>query len=244
MSVLFTIIISTFNAEESILNTLKSIKQLNYTNFELIIIDGKSSDRTIEKAKSFSFDNYKVVSEIDNGIYDAWNKGILLSKGDWIIFLGSGDIIKSFALDEYAKIISENKNIDYIIAKAILFNKHSDLKVIGRNWNWSDFSIRMRICHVGSAHSKNMFIEKGMFDEKYKIAGDYDFLLRFGKYLKVAYCDKVLFKMLDGGISNSGTKVFIENFQAQRSNGIHFLKALTNYFFCVGVYFSNKVLNR
>ena len=244
MKTLFSIIISTLNAEESIDSTLESLKKLNNKNFELIIIDCKSSDKTIEKVKSFSFDKLKIVSEIDNGIYDAWNKGILLSKGDWIIFLGSGDIIKSFALDEYAKIISENKNIDYIIAKAILFNKHSDLKVIGRNWNWSDFSISMRICHVGSAHSKNMFIEKGMFDEKYKIAGDYDFLLRFGKHLKVAYCDRVLFKMLDGGISNSGTKVFLENFQAQRSNGIHFLKALTNYFFCVGVYFSNKVLNR
>ena len=241
MKTLFSIIISTLNAEESIDSTLKSLKKLNNKNFELIIIDCKSSDRTIEKAQRFSFSNIRIVSEIDNGIYDAWNKGILLSKGDWIIFLGSGDLIKPYALDEYSKVISESKNIEYIIAKAILFNEHSELKVIGRNWYWNDFSIRMRICHVGSAHSKMMFIEKGMFDEKFKITGDYEFLLRFGKNLKVAYCDKVLFKVLAGGISNISMKVFSENVKAQLSNNVNIFKVVLGYFLGVSAFIYNRI---
>ena len=93
----FTVITASFNSEKTIDKTIESLLNQNYTNFEYIIIDGNSKDSTLEIIKSFEQKfkekniTYKFISEPDKGIYDAWNKGIKLSDGEWISFLGSDD---------------------------------------------------------------------------------------------------------------------------------------------------------
>ena len=91
---LVSIITSTYNCESTLKDTVNSILNQTYTNLEYIIIDGNSSDSTVDLIKSFEKDfkikeiKYSWVSESDRGIYDAWNKGIKMATGDWIVFIG------------------------------------------------------------------------------------------------------------------------------------------------------------
>ena len=94
MSIKVTIITVVKNDEKFILRTLNSIEKQNYNNIEHIIIDGKSTDHTLSKIKSFKKKNQIIISEPDLGIYDAMNKGIKLASGDIIAFCNSGDLIK------------------------------------------------------------------------------------------------------------------------------------------------------
>ena len=89
----FSIIIPTFNSEKTLDIALSSIVVQSYQNFEVLIIDGLSTDSTIDIAKKHQkvFPNIKIKSEKDNGIYDAMNKGIALAKGEWLYFMGSDD---------------------------------------------------------------------------------------------------------------------------------------------------------
>ncbi|HCL7215454.1 TPA: glycosyltransferase, partial [Escherichia coli] len=89
---LVSIIIATFNSELDIANCLQSVINQSYKYIEIIIMDGGSSDKTLDIAKSFKDERIIIVSENDRGIYDAWNKAVDLSNGDWITFIGSDDI--------------------------------------------------------------------------------------------------------------------------------------------------------
>ena len=101
----FTIITATFNSEKTIDRTINSLLNQTILNFEYIVVDGKSSDNTVKILKSyeekFKIRNigYKWISEKDSGIYEAWNKGLMFAKGDWISFLGSDDYYVENALE-------------------------------------------------------------------------------------------------------------------------------------------------
>lgn len=89
---LVSIIIATYNSELDIAKCLQSVTNQSYKNIEIIIMDGGSSDKTLDIAKSFKDDRIKIVSEKDRGIYDARNKAVDLSIGDWVAFIGSDDV--------------------------------------------------------------------------------------------------------------------------------------------------------
>src|ERR1700722_16529958 len=91
MSNLLSIIIPTYNSQNTILTALQSIVKQSFDDFEIIIVDGLSNDDTVTIVKNFQDDRIKIISELDNGIYDAMNKGIDRAKGDWLYFLGSDD---------------------------------------------------------------------------------------------------------------------------------------------------------
>ncbi|MBP9970812.1 MAG: glycosyltransferase, partial [Paludibacteraceae bacterium] len=96
-----SIIIATYNASKTLNRCLDSIVSQKNSEVELIIIDGGSTDETLSVINSYSSDIDYVLSEKDNGLYDAWNKGIKAAKGDWIMFLGADDQLLSNALEKY-----------------------------------------------------------------------------------------------------------------------------------------------
>lgn len=208
MNPLLSIITATFNSDKTLDETIKSVLNQDYTNFEYIIIDGKSEDNTISIIKKYETQfkekniTYTWVSEPDTGIYSAWNKGLKLATGGWIAFLGSDDIYLENALEAYAFNIVQNNNVDFIHSKVKLVNKGKVKHVFSDLWKWNEFKREMKIAHVGSFHNKNYFDTYGVYNEDYKITGDYELLLRAKSNLKTIFINQFTAEMKDGGISN------------------------------------------
>lgn len=243
----FTIITVCFNSEKTINETIQSVLNQGYKNFEYILIDGKSTDKTVEIIKSFENQfkekeiSYKWISKKDTGIYNAFNKGIKESNGDWVSFLGSDDVYLKNSIEIYNKEISNLKDeVDFVYSNITINNK----TVVSKNWKWKQFRRKMMIAHTGGFHNKNYFERFGFFNESYKIAGDYELLLRAKQQLKPHKIDEVTVIMSDGGISNSQVKnVYLETTRAKIETGkVGFLLSKFDYFIWIQKYRIKKII--
>jgi len=215
-----SIVIATLDAEDTLPACLDSIRSQTYVSREVIIIDGGSTDgsqNVIERNEDLVA---SWVSEPDHGIYDAWNKGVERSSGEWICFLGADD---SFAapdvLGKLVVLASDRVEVDLVHGKSRVYDAQGKLKrVHGADWEWRTFKRAMGvIAHPGALHHRLVFDRLGKFDTRFRIAGDYEFLLRAGPRLRTAFLDKVVVDMGGGGISNSKAFLAIaEAYRAQR----------------------------
>ena len=217
---LVSIITATFNAGEQLRSTIKSIRDQTYNNIEWIIVDGASSDNTVD----LILQNENVidywVSEPDGGIYDAWNKGMLIARGEWIAFLGAGDVYKPNAISAYITAIESSTLIpEFASSKIRLVNSSGKvLRIWGAQFDWSIYKKYMNIAHVGALHHKSLFEKQGLFDTAYSSAADYEFLMRCGQSLKTLYLNDVTVDMLAGGVSN-GRRGMFETYDIQKKYG-------------------------
>lgn len=201
----FSIIIAVFNGEKTIERAINSVLSQSYSNFELIIIDGDSRDNSKEIIKKYNKYIEYWISERDDGVYDAWNKGIGKSRGEWISFLGADDEFRPDALFNYFQYIKtySNESLDYISSKVALVADGKITKLLGKKWSWREFRRSMQVAHVGSIHHSSLYSRYGLYDKSFKIVGDYEFLLRPGEWLKAGYIDEITANMGVGGISDS-----------------------------------------
>lgn len=179
-----SIITVVYNGVEYIENTILSVINQTYDNFEYIIIDGNSNDGTLEIIKRYENKITKIISEPDNGIYDAMNKGIGLSTGDWIHFRNCGDY---FASTTVLSDIFDNTNnyssIDIIHGKSICWDKFCyfiDEPPIIKNPQTKGMPVFHPSTFIKSKLHKNL-----LFDLKYKLAADHDFFVKCRKDNKV-----------------------------------------------------------
>ena len=212
-----SIITATYNAAQYLQHLIDSIKLSKTHEVEFIIIDGNSIDNTLDIIKNNNaFIDYWQ-SEPDKGIYDAWNKGVLKAKGDWVMFLGADDELLPNALQQYLDILKsvpDIKNYDIISSKVQMIDNTGKLiRIRGWAFEWPLFLKEMTIAHPGALHSKKYFNQYGLFDINYRIVGDYELLLRAGSQLKAFFIDKITVKMREGGMSDS-TKAIWEHYQA------------------------------
>lgn len=204
-----SIVIATYNAGKTLRNCLDSIIPQLTEECELIIIDGGSKDDTCDIIKSYSEKISYTISEPDKGIYDAWNKGVKASHGEWIAFIGADDELIPNAINSYLNLISQTKDIDeydYICAH----NEYVDmngklLKVLGGEPKWSSMRKRMEAAHVASLHSKkNLFETVGYYDyEHFLICADYELLMRKKDALRYIILPNHIARMKIGGMSFS-----------------------------------------
>nr|WP_319400079.1 glycosyltransferase family 2 protein [uncultured Carboxylicivirga sp.] len=219
MSYNISIICATYNASATFDYFISSVRKQLDKNFELIIIDGDSKDDTLEKIKKNSdvIDCY--ISEPDSGIYDAWNKGVKLATGKWIMFLGADDFLFSDSIHFFNELLAKVNlsGYDYISAtNEYIDESGSILKILGEDAKWSKMRRYMAAAHVGSLHNKhNLFQKVGNYDTQFKICGDYELLLRKGKSLKSYFLDKRIAQMKVGGMSFS-LKAIIEAYQIRK----------------------------
>ena len=178
-----TVVISTLNGCSTLEMCLKSILDQTYINLELIIIDGGSSDGTLDILKKYIHRIDYFVSESDAGIYNAWNKGLAKATGDWICFIGSDDYI--WSIDVFEKISVEleglSSNIRVAYGQVMLLDVDGkSLYPIGESWGKAKkrFNQIMSFPHPGAMHRRSLFELNGNFDESFRIAGDYELLLR------------------------------------------------------------------
>lgn len=205
----FSIITASYNSEKTISETIASVLNLDFIDFEYIIIDGNSADNTVEIIKSFvaKFKDkgitFKYITEKDQGIYDAWNKGIALSSGNWISFLGSDDSYLPNALQLYFNEININNSINYISSQVNLTNEKGEiLAVFGKKYNWKNVISDINIAQVGSFHKRELFEKVGLFSTAYKIVGDLDFYIRCKDVIQPGYFKNTTANMQNGGVSN------------------------------------------
>jgi glycosyltransferase involved in cell wall biosynthesis len=178
-----TIIVAVYNGSLTLSRCIKSINVQSYPNKELIVMDGGSSDGSVKIIENNSEQIAYWESKKDRGIYHAWNKAIFHAKGEWICFLGSDDFFwKNDVLDKMIPTlrIAEKKGIRLVYGRIALINKLDEIQnILGMPWEKtkSIFSHQMPP-HPGLLHHANIFRDHGLFDESYRIAGDYELLLR------------------------------------------------------------------
>lgn len=161
-----------------------------------------------------------LISEPDAGIYDAWNKGINLSQGEWVMFLGADDQLFPYAINSYLELLGNEPNInevDYICSlNEFLDAEGNVLKVVGELPNWKRLRKMMVAAHVASLHNRvSLFDVIGLYDTRYRICADYELLLRKGKYLKSYFHPVKIAKMDAGGMSFSFRAIY-ELFRIRR----------------------------
>ena len=227
-----SIITATYNSSKSLKSCIDSVVMQDYGSIEYIIIDGQSTDSSIDIVNDFqtSYPYIKVVSENDDGIYDALNKGLAIATGDVIGFLHSDDLFPSSTIiSELASKIN-NDNLDGIYGDLQYVNKENTNKII-RLWKSCEFKLELLKKGWMPAHptlflKKHVYYKHGEFNTSYKISADYDFMLRIlkDKTLKFGYLPRVITKMRVGGASNRSFKNIIrktkEDYNAVCSNNV------------------------
>lgn len=226
----FSIVTISYNSENSISETFHSVKSQTYNQYEYLLIDGGSIDETLAIAKKQDH-IYKVVSEPDKGIYDAINKGIKNSTGEVIGFLNSDD---TFYDKNSLQHIYEafDKDTDCVFGDLIYTDKNENIK---RVWKGSEFKKGVFKKGWMPAHPtfycrRSIYEKLGFYDDSYKIAGDFELMLRFLEKhnIRSKYIPQTLVNMKVGGASNNGFKskldILKEEFRAFDQNNIQINK--------------------
>lgn len=200
----FSIITICYNNKAGLEKTIESVINQTYNNFEFIVIDGGSNDGTIEVLNNYSSNFAYWVSENDNGISDAFNKGVKKSKGEWILFLNSGDILfNANVLELFAKFIpNDSVETQIYYGKIVIENTKKNKYEFGSEFNLKKFHRRMNLPHQAIFFNKIYFVNYGYFDEKFKLAMDYELLLRPNKY-EYQFINAVVSEMEQGGVSQT-----------------------------------------
>lgn len=223
---LISLVTITYNSFKTVEETLTSVNSQNNSFLEHIVIDGKSSDNTLEICNDFGHIS-KIISEPDKGIYDAINKGIKNCTGEIIGFLNSDD---TFYDENSLKIISEafDKDTDCVFGDLIYTDKNENIKRIwkGSEFKKGEFNKGWMPAHPTFYCRRSVYEKLGLYDDSFKIAGDFELMLRFLEKhnIRSKYIPRRLVNMKVGGVSNNGIKskikILQEEFRAFQINKI------------------------
>lgn len=244
-----SIITVCFNSAETIAHTLRSVREQTFENIEHIVIDGGSSDRTLDIIAREGGHVARVISEKDAGIYDAMNKGVRQSSGDVIAFLNADDFYKHANVVAHVAAVMKAEDLDALYGNVEFFNR-DDSEVIVRRYNSARFTPNKigwgwMPAHPALFLKRSVFDKYGMFRTDYRIAGDFEFIARIFKTnaLKHRHLPESLVCMQTGGISTSGWRATLrlnqEMMRACRANAIstNWIKILLRYPFKLMEYF-------
>lgn len=203
---LYSIITVCRNAEDCIIPSIMSLQSQTFPDYEYIVIDGGSTDNTIDLIKNHCNNKIDVLlSEPDTGIYDAMNKGIEAASGDYIFFLNAGDqFFDKYVLDNVSKFITESE-ADFIYGNAEIIDQVGTCLSLRSHENINGINqlFYQTITHQAIFAKKSTFEMVGQFNLNYKIRADYDWLIKCfkEKKLKKYYVNLIISKFLIGGVS-------------------------------------------
>jgi glycosyltransferase involved in cell wall biosynthesis len=229
MSLRVSIITTTFNSSSTIAETMRSVGQQDYPLIEHIIVDGASADDTLRIVKQFTH-SISIISEKDDGIYDAMNKGILAASGDIIGILNSDDIYADSNV--ISKIVQafQDPSVQCCYADMVYVDAR-DASKITRTWKSGKYNIRSFYWGWMPPHPtfflrKSVYDQLGLYNKNMRSAADYEMMLRVMVHhkMKAFYIPQIIVKMRTGGISNASLKNRIranrEDREAWRINGL------------------------
>lgn len=224
-----SIITAVYNQGCHIRDAVESVLAQDYPDIEYIVVDGVSTDGTLDILKEYEGRIDKLVSEKDNGLYDALNKGIRMATGDYVGFLHSDDLF--YDKHVISRVVAEIKRRDCDIFYADgIFTPSTNPYVVLRDWvsgSYSRTKVKMGWLplHPTTYIRRSTYLAKGLYDPTYQIAGDTELLMRYllDKNLKVTYMHNYVVRMRLGGMSTtvwSTRDKWIEDLRAYRSNGL------------------------
>lgn len=219
---LVSIITICYNSENYIGNTIESVLDQTYDNIEYIIIDGNSTDNTLGIIKEYEpkfKGRMRWISEPDDGLYDALNKGIKKSNGKIVALINSDDFYsEKYAVEKMIDKFKENNKLEAVYCDVAYVDRNNPDK-LKRIWKtdfrdyFSKFKYGWAPCHPSLFIKKEVYKKYGYFNLNYRISADYDLMSRFiaKNNIEIGYVPKILIKMRAGGISNEGISAIIEN---------------------------------
>ena len=175
----FSIITVVKNDEKKISHTIKSIINQSYKNFEFLIIDGKSTDKTLHQIKKYKKNINLLISEKDHGIYFAMNKAIKFARGEIIVFVNSGDLLMKNSLKIINNTFSKNRDFQYVFGTVKRHYTEDTIIKHGVRPKRLFYNFDFATAHSTGFFLKNkMFKKFGLFKTKYKCSADYDLYYR------------------------------------------------------------------
>jgi len=211
-----SIITAVYNNQETIGNTLESILKQNYADLELVLVDGASTDGSLEIIKRYSEKISILSSEPDSGIYDALNKGIHKASGEVVGFLHADDIFYDESVIASIAQAFEDSAVEAVYGD-LVYIRRDNPKVVLRYWSAgeydsSSFSKGWMPPHPTFYVRRSVYERFGVFDQRYRISADYDLMLRFFLTIGInaKYIPKIFVRMRSGGISNRSFKSIIQ----------------------------------
>ena len=234
-----SIITITYNAGLHLERTIESVINQNYPYIEYIVIDGKSTDNTLEIIKKYESKIDRWVSEPDKGIYDAMNKGLSMASGEYILFLNAADML--YDSDVLQKVFTKTADADIFYGETEIINQAG--KSQGRRRLKSPKTLTKKSLQYGMCVSHQSFIVKKsiapQFNLKYSIAADYDWMLNCLKNAKeIVNTQMYLSKFMAGGYSRENTfKALSQRFRIMVKN-YGFFKVVLNHFIIAARFFS------
>lgn len=206
---LVSIITVVYNGQDYIERAVKSVLSQDYPNIEYIVVDGNSSDSTMNIVNSYKGNISQIISEKDKGIYDAMNKGIKAANGDIVGFLNADDCFQN-SNSITAIMSSFTPDLDAVYGDLIYVDSNERIK---RIWKSKDFigglfSKSWTPAHPTFYCRRGFYIKYGLYKIDYKIAADVELMFRFLEIYKIKtkYLNQVLVRMQEGGVSNAGLK--------------------------------------
>lgn len=211
------------NAEDSIKETLESVLEQTYEQFEYVILDGQSTDRTLDIIGEYKNKflrkgiAFSVYSEKDTGVYNAMNKAVYRCKGHWIHYLNAGD---AFASQDVLEKFGDRCTNDCEVLYGDYYKKREDKLVFCRAYDLKEMQNRMCFCHQAVITPKKL-IEQFGFDEKYRIAADHKFFLQlYLNGIKFEHIPMPVAVFDCGGISSNEIALMKEVYRLRTECGV------------------------
>lgn len=232
----FSIVTCTYNSEEFLQQNIKSVESQTFHDYEHIFIDGKSRDKTLKIIFDYKKNNnrVKLFSYLPKGISNAFNKGVVRSRGKYIFFLNSDDYFYDERVLEHTySFIQKNPSADWFYGKICEVDENSvALGIFPRQFifhkqNYWLLKLINFIPHQSVFMNKEVFIKFGMFDENIQYLMDYEYWLRVGKKTKWNYMDIIVSNYRNRKDSNSASK---ENYKKVMSQMLKFRRKYVNFF--------------
>ena len=228
---LISVITVVLNGEKYLEEAILSIIKQTYNNIEFIIIDGGSTDRSLDIIQKYENNIDLWISEKDSGLYNAMNKGIALSSGDFVGFVGSDDYLYLNTLEKLAK-AAQKETIDYTVGPVDIIRENGQPKekilVLPNFLMQNRFIFDMATHHLSFYVSRKIINKIGNFDENFNIRSDYDMTIRvISKSKKKFNFTDSVGSFREGGVSGSYSSYF-ENFSILRKHGISVFKSILN----------------
>ncbi len=230
----FSIIIPTYKAASTLSVAIESILSQEASNYEVLIIDGCSTDNTVEVANSYNDHRIKIESQPDAGIYDAMNKGIKLARGEWIYFLGADDYL-------YDRKVLETLMLHFSPTIDVVYGNVSSTRweeLYDGEFNLEKI-IKQNICHQSIFVRRNVFEKVGLFDLDFKVYADWEHNWRwfFNESINHKYVSLTVAEYADGGYSS--TSPVDPQFHSRKDSVLKSLMRRKDW-----VYYMNKKMAR
>ncbi|MCX6171905.1 MAG: glycosyltransferase family 2 protein [Flavobacterium sp.] len=208
MNPFFSIIIPTYNSEKTVKRTLDSIFFQNFKDYEIIFVDGDSQDETLSIVNQFNDYRVKIYSEPDKGVYDAMNKGIAKSSGQWLYFIGSDDYLN--AADVLQKVYNQLQKIkNHVLYGNVIIKGDAGWAKDGQIYNGKytlQRLLRGNICHQSIFYRRSFLIENNLiYNLNYPIVADWDFNIQCRLKTSFTYLNIIVAVFNAGGISTGAT---------------------------------------